>query len=101
MNGVEDPGILEGFRLAGVDLRSLRQSLQHHLARLVAIVDDHHLDIALPHPLGDSLDGLFGRGSREVFLCLGHIWIFSFYINYIIAPPLASIRLSPRRPEDW
>ena len=101
MNGVEDPGVLEGFRLAGVDLCSFRQSLQHYLARLVAVTDDDPLEVALPHPLGDSLDGLFGWGACEVFSRLSHIWIFSFYINYIIAPPLASIRLSPRRPEDW
>src|SRR5712692_7208950 len=49
------------------------------LARLVAVVDDHHLDIALPHPLGDSLDGLFGRGAREVFSQLGQIWVSFFY----------------------
>src|SRR2546425_4153684 len=79
MNGVEDPGVLEGLRLAGVDLRSLRQSLQHYLACLVAVVDDHHLDIALPHPLGGSLDGLFGREAREVFSQLGHIWVSSFF----------------------
>src|SRR5713101_6900133 len=93
MNGVEDPGILEGLRLAGVDLRSLRQSLQHHLAGLVAVIDDHHLDIAIPHPLGDSLDGLFGQGIREVFSLLGHISVSSLYI---IAPPLASIPLFPQ-----
>ncbi len=71
MNGVEDPGVLEGLRLAGVDLRSLRQSLQHYLARLVAVVDDHHLDIAIPHPLGGSLDGLFGRGGSRSLLATG------------------------------
>jgi hypothetical protein len=79
MNGVEDPGVLEGLRLAGVDLCSFRESLQHHLAGLVALIDDHYLDVALPHPLGDSLDGLFGRGTREVFSRLGHILVFPFY----------------------
>src|SRR6266487_2407677 len=79
LNGVEDPGVLEGLRLAGVDLRSLRQSLQHYLACLVSVVDDHHLNIALPHPHGDSLDGLFGREAREVFSQLGHIWVSSFF----------------------
>src|SRR6266571_3384923 len=79
MNGVEDPRVLEGFRLARVDLRTLRQSLQHYLARLISIVDDHNLDIVLTHPLGGSLDGLFGHGTRVVFLCLGHSWISFFY----------------------
>ena len=49
----------------------------HRLSRLVAIIDNHHLNIALPHPLCDSLDGLFGRGDREVFSQLGHIWVSS------------------------
>src|SRR6266852_7908628 len=78
MNGVEDSGVLEGLRLAGVDLRSRWQLLQHYLARVVAVVDDDHLDVALPHPLGDSLHGIFGRGAREVFSGLGHIWVSSF-----------------------
>ncbi len=74
MNGVEDAGVLEGLRPAGVNLGSLRQALQHRLARLVAVVVDDHLDIALPYPLGDSLDGLFGCRAREVFLRLAHLW---------------------------
>ena len=75
-----------------------RQSLQHHLAGLIAIVDDHHLDIALPHPLCDSLDGLFGRGALRSLLATGS---YLGLLLYIIAPPLASIRLFPRKPGDW
>jgi len=50
--------------------------------RLCAVVDDHHLDIALPRPLGDSLDDLFGRRAREVFSRLCHIWVSSYILAW-------------------
>ena len=78
LDRIKDARLLEGLRLARVDFRPIWQSVQHDLAGLIAVVDDHDLDIALPHPLGDSLNDLFGRGGGEVYWLLSHTEDSSF-----------------------
>src|SRR5260370_6610296 len=55
MNGVEDPGVLEGLRLAGVDLCSFRQSLQPYPPALVPPLPPPPPTVPLPPTPSPSL----------------------------------------------
>ena len=78
---LEKPGILERLGLAGVDLRPLRDPLQHLGLRFRAVLHDHDLEVAGAQLFGERLQLGFRSRVSEINSSHRHE---SFSLQYLL-----------------